>query len=69
LEFGEDLTNGGPELERTLQRLNTALEESPAPEFEWNRLSVVLGLELLSRLARHFGEQRSKIQDGRSNYP
>jgi hypothetical protein len=40
----------GAELERSLAQLNTALEESPAPEFEWNRLSIVLGLDMLSRL-------------------
>ena len=40
----------GPNLERTLEHLNLALEESPVPEFEWNRLTDVLGLELLSRL-------------------
>jgi uncharacterized protein (DUF2384 family) len=32
------------------ERLNIALAESPVPEFEWNRLTEVLGLELLSRL-------------------
>ncbi len=37
-------------LERTLQHLNMALEESPAPEFEWKRLIETLGPELLSRL-------------------
>ena len=37
-------------LERTLEHLNLALEESPVPEFEWNRLADVLGLELLGRL-------------------
>lgn len=40
----------GPKLERTLEHLNLALEESPAPVFEWRRLTEVLGLELLSRL-------------------
>ena len=40
----------GPNLERTLEHLNLALEESPVPEFEWNRLAEVLGLELLGRL-------------------
>ena len=40
----------GPQLERTLEHLNLALEESPVPEFEWSRLAEVLGLELLSRL-------------------
>jgi hypothetical protein len=46
-----DLTDAAaPSVERTLQRLNLALEESPAPEFEWNRLGDVLGLELLGRL-------------------
>jgi hypothetical protein len=50
LDFEDDLTNSGPGLERTLEHLNTALEESPAPEFEWNRLSELLGLDLLSRL-------------------
>jgi len=40
----------GPGLERTLEHLNLALEESPVPEYEWNRLAEVLGLELLGRL-------------------
>jgi hypothetical protein len=44
------LANSGPVLERTIEHLNIALEESPVPEFEWNRLTDVLGLELLSRL-------------------
>ena len=50
LEPGDGLTNSVPGLERTLERLNIALEESPAPEFEWNRLTDVLGMQLLSRL-------------------
>jgi hypothetical protein len=50
LELGDDLTNSLPGLERTLEYLNVALEESPAPEFEWNRLTEVLGRKLLSRL-------------------
>jgi hypothetical protein len=50
LQLADDLTNSSPGLERTLEHLNIALEESPAPEFEWNRLSEVLSLELLSRL-------------------
>ena len=46
-----DLANAsGPSLERALEHLNLALEESPVPEFEWNRLGEVLGLELLGRL-------------------
>lgn len=40
----------GPRLERTLEHLNLALEESPAPEFEWNRLAEVLGFDLVERL-------------------
>ncbi len=48
--WGQDLENSGAGLERILEHLNTALEESPAPEFEWNRLTEVLGLELLSQL-------------------
>jgi hypothetical protein len=42
--------NSDPGLERKLERVNTALEESPVPEFEWYRLTEVLGLPLLSRL-------------------
>jgi len=39
------------QLDRTeAEHLNIALEESLVPEFEWNRLTEVLGLELLSRL-------------------
>ncbi len=37
-------------LETIFQRLNQALEESPAPEFEWERLTEILGLDLLARL-------------------
>ena len=49
--IGLELTDTtGPDLERILERLNLALEESPAPEFEWNRLAGVLGLEILARL-------------------
>ena len=50
LELSDDAARSGPHLERTLQHLNLALEESPAPEFEWTRLKDVLGPELLSRL-------------------
>jgi len=39
-----------PALKTIHSRLNAALEESPAPEFEWKRMSEVLGPELLSRL-------------------
>jgi hypothetical protein len=51
LDLGEDQLGSGPDdLERSIEHLNLALEESPAPEFEWNRLTDVLGLELVSRL-------------------
>ncbi|MGA2741334.1 MAG: hypothetical protein ABSG65_28340 [Bryobacteraceae bacterium] len=50
LELLDGPANSEAGLERTLEHLNIALEESPAPEFEWNRLTEVLGLELLSRL-------------------
>ena len=53
-----------PNLERTLEHLNLALEESPVPEFEWNRLAEVLGLELLSRL---LGISGSSIRRYRAN--
>ena len=50
LGFEDNLTNGNRGLEGMLEQLNTALEESPVPGFEWNRLTEVLGLELLARL-------------------
>jgi len=52
IQFGleHDVEDTGTRLERTLEHLNTALEESPAPEFEWKRMTEILGLELLSRL-------------------
>jgi hypothetical protein len=52
IQFGLIEASAGPDggFERTIEQLNTALEESPAPEFEWNRLTQVLGIELLSRL-------------------
>ncbi len=40
----------GVALENAFERLNMALEESPAPEFEWERLCGILGMDLLSRL-------------------
>jgi hypothetical protein len=54
----------GPILEHTLERLNLALEESPVPEFEWNRLADVLGGELLGRL---LGASGSSIRRYRAN--
>lgn len=50
LELTDEAASSGAGLERTLEHLNRALEESPAPEFEWDRLTNVLGLELLSVL-------------------
>jgi len=47
-EFHE--ASSGTDLERTLENLNAALEESPVPEFEWGRLADVLGLDLLTRV-------------------
>jgi hypothetical protein len=37
-------------LERVLERLNEALEDSPVPDCEWERLAGVLGAESLARL-------------------
>ena len=54
----------GSNLERTLEHLNIALEESPVPEFEWNRLAEVLGLELLRRL---LGISATSIRRYRAN--
>ena len=60
-----DLTDAsGSNLERTLEHLNLALEESPVPEFEWNRLAEVLGLELLGRL---LGISATSIRRYRAN--
>lgn len=50
LGSGERGTGSGAGIERALEQINTALEESPTPEFEWNRLGQVLGIEILSRL-------------------
>jgi hypothetical protein len=60
-----DLTDAsGPNLEQALERLNLALEESPVPEFEWDRLVEVLGLELLARL---LGISLSSVRRYRAN--
>ncbi len=37
-------------LEKFLEQLNDALEESPAPTYEWPRLIEILGIEQLARL-------------------
>jgi hypothetical protein len=39
-----------PALGHLLDQLNSALEESPAPEYEWERLSGILGVDLLAEL-------------------
>ena len=39
-----------PALAHLLEQLNAALEESPVPEYEWDRLSGILGVELLAEL-------------------
>jgi hypothetical protein len=60
-----DLTDASDlNLERTLEHLNLALEESPVPEFEWNRVADVLGLELLGRL---LGISASSVRRYRAN--
>ncbi|MBV8846226.1 MAG: hypothetical protein JO307_25755 [Bryobacterales bacterium] len=46
----DEFKDSNEAIERTLEHLNLALEESPAPEFEWNRLTEVIGPELLARL-------------------
>jgi uncharacterized protein (DUF2384 family) len=51
-------------LERALQHLNLALEESPVPEFEWNRTAEVLGRKLLARL---LGISESSVRRYRAN--
>jgi hypothetical protein len=37
-------------LSQLLGQLNRALEESPAPEYEWRRLTDILGIALLAKL-------------------
>src|ERR1035441_8468593 len=63
LDLRNDLASSGPDLERILEHLNLALVESPVPEFEWNRLTDVVGLDLLSRLlgisARSIGRYKA----------
>lgn len=48
IQIAPDTGDAG--LANMLERLNAALEESPAPQFEWERLSGILGVDLLSRL-------------------
>lgn len=48
--FSSDLAEDAPALERLLEQLNTALEESPAPEYEWVRVTDILGMDLLATL-------------------
>ena len=44
------LQTQGHRLVPDLEHFNLCVEESPVPESEWNRLTEVLGLELLPRL-------------------
>jgi hypothetical protein len=64
LDLGIDQANSPSDLERALQHLNLALEESPAPAFEWSRVAEVLGLDLLSRL---LGISASSIRRYKAN--
>lgn len=48
--MNSDLAEDASALERLLNQLNTALEESPAPEYEWRRLVDILGIDLLAGL-------------------
>jgi hypothetical protein len=50
LGLDDGQTDPAARLEHVLEQLNTALEESPAPAYEWHRLVAVLGIELLARL-------------------
>jgi hypothetical protein len=50
IELAEGWARDARNLERLLARLNQALEDSPAPQHEWPRLTDVLGVELLARL-------------------
>jgi hypothetical protein len=63
LTVGSDPGKQTDHLERALGQLNAALEESPAPEFEWRRLVDVLGPEQLGRL---LGISASSIRRYRS---
>ena len=48
--IGKAIQLGAEDTEQALERLNLALEESPAPDFEWQRMGDMLGLDVLSRL-------------------
>jgi len=69
LNLAEDFTTSGEGLERTLEHLNIALEESPAPEFEWKRLTEVLGIELLSRLLGISGSSLRRYKSAHRTTP
>jgi hypothetical protein len=64
LELGQVLTDSSPGLERALERLNAALEESTALEFEWESLNLITRPRTAFSAARHFRERDSKIQGG-----
>jgi hypothetical protein len=48
--MSSELADDAPALEHLLNQLNLALEESPAPEYEWGRLADILGIDLLAKL-------------------
>jgi len=48
--ISSELAEDASALEHLLSQLNTALEESPVPEYEWGRLTDILGIELLAEL-------------------
>jgi hypothetical protein len=50
LAIGHERNHQAAHLEHALTQLNAALEESPAPAYEWPHLVDVLGVDLLGRL-------------------
>jgi hypothetical protein len=64
-----DLTDAsGSNLERTLEHLNIALEESPVPEFEWNRLAEVAWAGTPRSALGHLGNQHPPIPSECANH-
>jgi hypothetical protein len=69
LVLSGDMMDQTTKLQSLLEQLNAALEESPAPEYEWNRMMDVLGLEQLARLLGHSSSSVRRYKAGARTTP
>ncbi len=69
VEFNRLSGRAADEILTLLQRVNEALDDSPAPAQEWQTLQAILGLELLARFLRISGSSVRRYLSGARTTP